>query len=77
MTPHNEMKKRIAERLKEARKQNNISQNRVAKILHLNRSVISKLETGYRDLTLEEAAKFSKIYNKDLSYFVTDKEPPK
>ncbi len=66
------LRSEIAKNLKLARQASRLSQQKVANILHVNRSVISRLETGQRDLTLHEAAEFSAVYKKPITFFLGD-----
>lgn len=50
------------ERLKEARKYLKLSQEFVARQMHLSRPTISAIESGQRKVTAEELAGFSKLY---------------
>lgn len=50
------------ERLKEARKYLKLSQEFVARQMHLSRPTISAIESGQRKVTTEELAGFSKLY---------------
>ena len=49
------------ERLKEARKYLKLSQEFVARQMHLSRPTISAIESGQRKVTAEELAGFSKL----------------
>ena len=50
------------ERLNEARKYLKLSQEIVARQMHLSRPTISAIESGQRKVTAEELAGFSKLY---------------
>lgn len=50
------------ERLKEARKYLKLSQEFVARQMHLSRPAISAIESGQRKVTADELARFSELY---------------
>lgn len=50
------------ERLKKARIALNLSQEFVAKEMHLSRPTVSAIESGRRKVTAEELNRFSKLY---------------
>lgn len=52
----------IHERLKEARKNLKLSQEFVARQMHLSRPTISVIESGQRKISAEELAGFSELY---------------
>jgi len=60
----------IVERLKKAREGADLSQEKVAKILHKTQSYVSKIESGQRKIDLVQLKKIAKIYKKDISYFI-------
>ena len=62
--------KYIVEQLKKARKEANLSQEEIAKILGKTQSYISKIESGQRKIDIIQLKKFAKIYKKDLSFFI-------
>ncbi|MCW9708843.1 helix-turn-helix domain-containing protein [Fodinibius salsisoli] len=63
-----DLKKCIANRLKEARASAGLSQNQVANFLGLKRPSISEIEAGRRKVSAEELVKFSDIYNVRLNW---------
>ncbi len=68
--------KKIGERLRNARKNKNLTQSEVAKELGLQREQISYIETGAREITLAFLTKMSSLYGKSVSYFLEDIEEP-
>ncbi len=64
--------KLVIERLKKARIDAGFDQKDVAKKLGKTQSYISKLESGQRRIDLLCLKELAKIYNKDLSFFITD-----
>lgn len=57
------MRQTIKERLKLARVQAGLSQSQVAKMLDVTHSTVSEMEAGRRQLSAEELAQLSKIYD--------------
>lgn len=62
--------RKIAERLKEARKLAGLSQNRVAKMLGLHRPTISEMEAGNRRVSADELARLAEIYDVSVAWLV-------
>lgn len=62
--------KDIIERLKKARLDAGITQQKVAEKLDKPQSFISKIESGERRLDVAEVKKFANIYKKDVSFFI-------
>lgn len=60
----------IVERLKRARKEMELSQNTVAKLLGKSQSYISKIESGQRRIDIVQLKKFAKIYKKEIDFFI-------
>lgn len=56
-------RRRIGERLREARKLAGLSQTQVAKMLDLHRPSISEIEAGNRQVSAVELARLSEIYD--------------
>lgn len=65
--------KYIVKQLKKAREEVDLSQKQVAKFLHKTQSYVSKIEAGQRKIDVVQLKKFSKIYKKNLNYFVYEK----
>jgi len=57
-------------RLKNARKQAELTQVEVSKLLGQSQSYVSKCESGERRVDVIELMKFAKLYNKHIDYFV-------
>jgi len=65
-------KKAIAARLCLARKQAGLSQEQVADMIRLHRPSISEIEAGRRNVTAEELAKLSKIYDVSVNWLACE-----
>ncbi len=57
--------KEIGLRIKEIREDIGISQDRLAKLMNIQRVSVSKIENGQRKITAQELAKLTKIFNTD------------
>ncbi|HPF30173.1 MAG TPA: helix-turn-helix transcriptional regulator, partial [Lachnospiraceae bacterium] len=55
-----------AKKLKEARVRAGISQDEAANLMNLNKRAISQIEAAQRNLSADELAQFSRIYNVDV-----------
>jgi len=62
--------KKIIEKLKKARHDAGLDQVEVAKKLNKTQSYISKIESGQRKVDIIQLKRFSKIYKKDIKYFL-------
>ncbi len=62
--------KNIIKKLKQARFEIGLKQEEVAKKLRKPQSYISKIERGERRIDVAELQEFSKIYKKDINYFI-------
>jgi len=62
---------RFLVRLREARRQANLTQEKVARRLKRPQSYVSKCESGERRVDVVELAAFAKLYRKGLDYFLT------
>jgi len=58
------------EQLKKARDEAGLGQVEVAKLLGKTQSHLSKIEAGQRRLDITQLKEFSKVYKKDLSFFI-------
>lgn len=67
-------RKRLAERLREAREAAGLSQEDVAQKLSLPRPAISQIENGHRRVEALELARLAKLYGRSLSFFA-EEEP--
>ena len=55
-----------AKKLKEARVRAGLSQDEAASLMKLNKRAISQIEAAQRNLSADELAQFSRIYNVDV-----------
>jgi transcriptional regulator with XRE-family HTH domain len=62
--------KLIVEKLKTARLEANLDQEKVAKILGKSQSYISKIEAGQRRVDIIQLKEFARIYKKTIDYFI-------
>ncbi|MBI2482092.1 MAG: helix-turn-helix transcriptional regulator [Candidatus Vogelbacteria bacterium] len=62
--------KYTVEQLKKARNEAGLGQIEVAKLLGKTQSHLSKIEAGQRRLDITQLKEFSRIYKKDLSFFI-------
>ena len=60
----------IIQKLKKARQSAGLKQNEVAKKLGKPQSYISKVESGERRIDIVELKQLSKIYKKDINFFL-------
>jgi transcriptional regulator with XRE-family HTH domain len=60
----------IVEQLKKARIEAGFDQEKVAELLKKTQSYVSKIEAGQRRIDIVQLKEFSKIYKKDLDYFI-------
>lgn len=69
-TIHTEQYKHVVERLKDARKESNLTQIQVAEKLRKSQSYVSKVEQAEQRIDIIELNAFRKIYKKPFSYFI-------
>ncbi|MDO8499874.1 MAG: helix-turn-helix transcriptional regulator [bacterium] len=62
--------KKIVEQLKKARKESNLDQRDVAKLLGKTQSFVSKIEAGQRRIDVVQLKEFARIYKKELGFFI-------
>jgi transcriptional regulator with XRE-family HTH domain len=62
----------IGYRLKIARQQNELTNKEVSEKLYISPTHLSNMESGKRKVSLENLIMFSKLYNKDVVYFLND-----
>lgn len=62
--------KKLARKLKDARKKAHIEQTELAGRLSKHQSYISKIETGARHIDVFELRELSKLLKKDINYFI-------
>lgn len=60
----------IIEQLKKARFEAGFDQEKVAELLGKTQSYVSKIEAGQRRIDIIQLKEFSKIYKKDLDFFI-------
>jgi len=60
----------IIEQLKKARIEAGFDQEKVAELLGKTQSYVSKIEAGQRRIDIIQLKEFSKIYKKDINYFI-------
>lgn len=60
----------ITEQLKKARIETGFDQEKVAELLGKTQSYVSKIEAGQRRIDVVQLKEFSKIYKKDLDFFI-------
>jgi len=60
----------IIEQLKKARIEAGFDQEKVAELLGKTQSYVSKIEAGQRRIDVVQLKEFSKIYKKDLDFFI-------
>ncbi|MFY7860883.1 MAG: helix-turn-helix domain-containing protein [Chitinophagales bacterium] len=58
----------LGKRIYELRKEKNLSQEELAKMLLINRNKYSEIESGKNDISLSIIEKIMSIYSVDLSY---------
>ncbi len=63
-----DIKKFVGERIKESRKQKNLTQSQVAKILRMTQQQYSRFENGVYELDYENLIKISELYEISLDY---------
>ncbi len=64
-----EARRRLADRLREARESKGLLQEDVASYLGVPRPAISQMENGNRKVDAIELARLAKLYGQSLSYF--------
>ena len=60
----------LVARLKQARKDAGFDQKKVAELLGVSQSYISKVEAGQRRVDVIQLKEFAKIYKKSLNFFI-------
>ncbi|MCF6164808.1 helix-turn-helix domain-containing protein (plasmid) [Furfurilactobacillus rossiae] len=69
-------KKDLAARIVDLREQKNMKQSELAKLLKLDKSSMSKLESGSRNVSTEELQQLSKIFNVTTDYLLGNHQTP-
>lgn len=72
MSPTDEDRQAIANRLRIAREHAGLSQGQVAKLFGYQRPTISEIEAGRRRVSAEELAKFCELYDVSISWAATE-----
>lgn len=62
--------KYLVVRLKKARKELGLDQEKAAKLLGVSQSYVSKVESGQRRIDLIQLKQFAKVYKKSLNFFI-------
>lgn len=62
----------VIEKLKEARLDAGMNQEDVADMLGKTQSYLSKIEAGQRRIDIPQLREFSRLYKKDITYFIKD-----
>lgn len=62
--------KHIVERLRNARREADLNQIRVARLLKKTQSYISKIEAGQRRIDIVVLKEFARVYKKPIDYFL-------
>ena len=69
-----EITKITGKRIKQLRKQRNLTQEQLGKYLNLNRPVIANWERGDRNPTLDQFNKLAELFNVSIDYLVGREE---
>lgn len=64
------MRARVAERIREARRSAGLSQGQVAKLMDLHRPTISEIEAGNRRVTAEELSALADMFDVTVAWLV-------
>ena len=67
----------IGEKIKEKRKELNLTQEYLAKELNISRQAVSKWEKGLSEPSMDNLVKLSEIFGVDMAYFKNDGEDNK
>lgn len=62
--------KHLVEQIKKARKEADLDQKKVAKLLGRTQSYVSKVESGQVRIDIIQLKEFARIYKKDLKFFI-------
>lgn len=71
--PYQTQKEEIGKRIAQLRTEKNMSQEELAKELNYAQNTISKIETGYNALTLENLIRLTKFFNVSYDYICDGK----
>lgn len=67
-------KELLAKRLRLAREQSGLSQGQTAKLMEMHRPTVSEIEAARRNVSSEELAKFTEIYDVSLDWLMGREE---
>jgi transcriptional regulator with XRE-family HTH domain len=70
MSNEAEQRKRIAERIREARTLAGLSQGQVAKMMDMHRPSVSEIEAGNRRVSADELARFAELFDVSAAYLL-------
>ncbi|WP_298508127.1 helix-turn-helix transcriptional regulator [uncultured Kordia sp.] len=65
-------REKIAKRLKEARIQSGLSQEKASKLMGIQRPTISEIEAGRRKVSAEEIIQFAELYKVNSSWLLLE-----
>lgn len=68
----NRLRKLVGSNIRRARKEQDITQEQLAKKVNYSRSYIAHIENGVTPIEIERLALFSRILNKPVIYFLND-----
>ena len=66
-----DINQKIAERIKQLRKEKNLNQQKVALDLHISREALSHYETGKREPSLNLLLLMAKYFKVSIEYLIT------
>ena len=70
-----EERRRLGEKLREARRYMGLTQDEVAQYLKLQRSALSEVEAGSRKVDAIELSRLAKLYRQPVDYFINSDTP--
>lgn len=62
--------KNLIDKLRKAREDAKLDQDKAGKLLNKTQSYISKIESGQRKIDVIQLKEFAKIYKKDINFFI-------
>lgn len=65
----------LAQRLKEARENSQVTQEQAAEVLGVQRTAIAHIEAGNRSVSTLELVELAKLYRRDIASFFSESEP--
>ena len=60
----------LVKRLRQARREAGLDQTKVAKLLGVSQSYVSKAEAGQRRIDIIQLKEFAKVYKKETDFFI-------